>query len=102
MLPRLQVEYTSSTSIGLFEQTSSHYGEIWYDLGGKRAMSRMTTADGVLETIYGLAGVPPPAEADTVFRGHPLAAPPKGAGIVFYGMWPAVVVAGAFFVRRWK
>jgi hypothetical protein len=102
VLPKVQVEYTSATSIGLFEQTSSHYGEIWYDLGGKRVMSRMTTAEGVLETIYGLAGVPPPAEADAAFRGHPLAAPPKGAGIVFYVIWPAVVVAGAFLARRWK
>ena len=27
----------------LFEQTREHYGEIWYDLGGKKVMSRLTT-----------------------------------------------------------
>ena len=27
---------TSATSIGLFEQTSPHYGEIWYELDGRR------------------------------------------------------------------
>jgi MYXO-CTERM domain-containing protein len=101
VLPRVQVQYIANTSTGLFEQTSQHYGEIWYDLGGRRAMSRMTTAEGVLETIYSLAGVTPPAEnGDVVFRGHPLAVPPKGAATVFYGIWPAAIVAGLFFVRR--
>ncbi len=64
-------------------------------------MSHLTTAEGVLETIYDLAGV---AAADgdrrDVFRGHPLAVPPKGAGAVFYGIWPAVIVAAALFTRR--
>ena len=36
-MPRLQVQYVSATSIGLFEQTSPHYGEIWYELGGRRS-----------------------------------------------------------------
>ena len=102
VMPGLQVDYVSATSIGLFEQTSSQYGEIWYDLGGRKAMSRITTAEGVLETIYSLAGITPPAESDSIFRGHPLAVPPRGAAAVFYGIWPAVVVAGAFFVRRLK
>ena len=61
---------------------------------------RVTTAEGVLETIYDLAGIAPPAETENVFRGHPLAAPPKGAGLVFYGIWPGVVVAAALLTRR--
>jgi MYXO-CTERM domain-containing protein len=100
VMPKTQIHYVSATSIGIFEQATQHYGEIWYDLGGRRTMSRATTAEGVLETIYDLAGVKPPAETDEIFRGHPLAVPPKGAATVFYGMWPALVVAGAFFVRR--
>ncbi|HMD33573.1 MAG TPA: hypothetical protein VKH42_01330, partial [Vicinamibacterales bacterium] len=36
VMPNLTVEYVSSTSIGLFEQTAAHYGEVWYDLGGTR------------------------------------------------------------------
>src|SRR5262249_7296354 len=32
VLPHTQVRYISSTSIGLFEQTRPHYGEIWYEL----------------------------------------------------------------------
>ena len=101
VLPRLDVRYVSATSIGMFEQTAPHYGEIFYDLAGRRAVSRMTTAEGVLETVYALAGIVPPAEDGAeVFRGHPLAVPPRGAGAVFYGIWPALVVAGAIVVRR--
>jgi ABC-2 type transport system permease protein len=101
VLPNVQVQYVSSTSIGLFEQTRPHYGEIWYELNGRREMSRATTAEGMLETIYDLAGVKPPSESEeTVFRGHPLAVPPTGAGTVFYGIWPAVVIVSALFARR--
>jgi ABC-2 type transport system permease protein len=100
-VPSLQVSYVSATSTGLFEQTSAHYGEIWYELAGRKMVSRATTVDGVLEAIYTLAAVSPPAESEAdVFRGHPLAAPPRGAAALFYGIWPAAVVAAAFFVRR--
>jgi len=101
VMPRVRIEYESATSIGLFEQTSTNYGEIWYELGGRRAVSRLTTAEGVLETIYSLAGVTPPAESeDNVFRGHPLAVPPRGAPTVFYGIWPALVLAAGLIARR--
>jgi ABC-2 type transport system permease protein len=100
VMPSLHVRYESSTSVGLFEQTAPHYGEIWYELGGKKEMSRATTAESALETIYDLAGVKPPAENDDIFRGHPLAVAPKGAAAVFYGIWPALVVVSAFLVRR--
>ena len=100
-MPGLKVEYVSATSIGLFEQTSAHYGEIWYELGGRREMSRITTAEGVLETIYSLDGIAPPVKNDeAVFRGHPLAVPPKGAAVVFYGVWPAAVIIGSMLTRR--
>ena len=100
VMPKLQVDYVSATSIGLFEQTTTHYGEIWYDLGGVKAVSRSTTAESVLETIYGLARVKPPPATEDVFRGHPLAKPPKGAAAVFYGIWPAAVIAMAAIARR--
>ena len=101
VMPAVRVQYLSSTSIGLFEQTAPHYGEVWYELGGRREMSRATTAESALETIYALAGVPPPVEEDeAMFRGHPLAVTPNGAAAVFYGIWPAAIVVGAWFVRR--
>ena len=99
IMPTLHVEYVSATSIGLFEQTSPHYGEIWYELGGRRQMNRATTPEGVLETIYALAGVTPPEPSDD-FRGHPLAVAPRGAALMFYGIWPALVAAIGFFMQR--
>ena len=98
-MPKLQVQYVSATSIGLFEQNSQHYGEIWYELDGRKVMSRVTTAEGVLEAIYQLAGLTAAGRkrrrrcsADTRSR-----VPPKGAATVFYRLWPALVAAAAFF-----
>ena len=101
VLPSVDVQYFSATSIGLFEQTSPHYGEIWYDLGGRRSMSRATTADALLEAIYALAGIAPPADSDQgEFRGHPLAVPPRGAAWLFYLIWPLAVVGTGLLVHR--
>jgi hypothetical protein len=106
-MPNVEVHYVSATSIGLFEQTNAGYGEIWYELNGRRTMSRVTTEEGVLEAIYSLAGdhVPkspgaPTEAAEPVFRGHPLAAPAKGAEIFFYVLWPVVVIFGGILARR--
>lgn len=100
IMPRVQIQYVANTSTGIFEQSSRQYGEIWYELGGKRTMGRGTTAESVLEAIYSLAGVTPPPESGAIFRGHPLAVPPRRAAAVFYGIWPALVVAGGTFIRR--
>jgi hypothetical protein len=101
VMPKLLVQYVSSTSIGLFEQTSAGYGEIWYDLAGRRTMSRMTTAEGVLEAVYALAGVAPPPEIEeSIFRGHPLAVPAKGAGAIFYALWPGLFLVSGILARR--
>ena len=99
LMPKLRVDYVSATSIGLFEQTSAHYGEIWYELGGRREINRVTTPEGVLETIYSLAGIMPPESVEE-FRGHPLAVPPHGAALVFYVIWPAIIAAISLLVQR--
>jgi hypothetical protein len=97
----VDVKYESATSIGLFEQTGDKYGEIWYELNGRRAVSRVTTAEGVLETIYELAQVSGPRDEDReIFRGYPLPVAPAGAAAIFYGLWPAAVAALAFFTQR--
>jgi hypothetical protein len=65
-------------------------------------MSRATTEEAVLETIYALAGVAPPKESDeAIFRGHPLAAPPRGAGTIFYVCWPGLVLVSGILMR-WR
>jgi ABC-2 type transport system permease protein len=101
IMPHLDIAYRSATSIGLFEQTAPGYGEIWYAIDGRRTMSRVTTAEGVLESIYAVAGVKAPVESDDeTFRGHPLALSPKGIGPLFYAVWPALFLAGGILVRR--
>jgi hypothetical protein len=101
LMPNVTIEYVSQTRVGLYEQNTEHYGEILYTLNGKQDTSRIVTTEGVLETIFGLAGVTPKAEReDDHFRGHPLAVPPHHARTVFYGLWPAVVAAGAFVHSR--
>jgi hypothetical protein len=100
-MPDVTVEYISGTATGLFEQTSEHYGEIRYDLGGKRTVGRATTTDGVLDAIYELAGIQPPQEGGAGHKGHPLAVQPTGAVPLFYIAWPlAVLSLGLFFQRR--
>jgi hypothetical protein len=99
-----EITYVSATSVGLFEQTSEHYGEIRYDLGGRTLVGRNTTTDGVLEAIYTLADAPHDSSdvegEESVFRGHPLAVPPTGAASIFYGVWPAAVAIAAMMSRR--
>ncbi len=100
ILPYLKIRYISATSIGLFEQTSAGYGEIWYELNGRKAMRRATTAEATLEAIYSVAGIPPPLESEEVFRGHPLATPTTGASILFYFVWPGLFLVSAILARR--
>jgi len=100
-----EVDYVANTSTGMFEQTREHYGEVHYHLGAREAVSRATTVEGVLDTIYSLADADQieedeEDESDVVFRGHPLAARPTGAAAVFYGAWPAVTLLAALRKRR--
>src|SRR5262245_5239012 len=98
--PDVQVRYVSATAIGLFEQTSAGYGEIWYDVAGRKEVGRAVTAEAALETIYSLAGVAAStADDDDVFRGHPLVTHAPGAALMFYVIWPALVVSAAVLVR---
>src|SRR5258708_29556119 len=99
-MPNVTVEYVSGTSTGLFEQASAHYGEIWYDLAGKRAVGRAATTDGVLDAIYELAGIQPPQEGGAGHRGHPLAAQPTGAMPLFYVIWPLAVLGLGLLSHR--
>ncbi len=99
-MPNVTVEYVSGTSTGLFEQADTHYGEIWYDLAGKRAVGRTTTTDGVLDAIYELAGIQSPQEDESGHRGHPLAAQPTGAAALFYVIWPLAVLGLGLFLHR--
>jgi ABC-2 type transport system permease protein len=92
ILPRVDVDYSARTRAGLFEGPRDRYGEIWYEMDGRKVMSRSTTEPIVLGTLYELAHVRPPVHSEeNGYSGHPLAAEPKGAAWVYYSLWPAGV-----------
>jgi hypothetical protein len=97
--PDVKVRYIARTTQGLYEEADPGYGEIWYAVGGRRAMSRLVTDEGVLETIFALTGAQP-AEGDAEYAGDPLVAEPRWAGVVFYGAWPVAVLGTAMFSAR--
>jgi ABC-2 type transport system permease protein len=99
-MSHVAIAYVSGSATGLFEQARAHYGEIWYDLGGKRIVGRSMTRDGVLDAIYELAGLQPPQEGEAGHRGHPLSAQPVGAMPLFYVVWPMVIMGLGIFLHR--
>ena len=101
ILPRLDVDYAAGSRMGLFESAADHYGEIWYEMNGQRVMERSTIEPVVLEQIYKLAGLTPPAQADeNGFPGYPLAARPRWAAELFYGLWPLLTILAWWLTRR--
>ena len=101
ILPAVRVDYAAQSRTGLFEGAADRYGEIWYELAGRRVMSRSTTEPIVLDTLYALAQVPPPAgRDDRPYPGHPLAARPAGAALLYYAFWPLVVALAAWLYLR--
>lgn len=103
ILPSVQIDYAAHSRAGLFESPGDHYGEVWYELAGHKAMTRSTTEAIVLDTLYQLAQVQPPVRQETEFPGHPLGVEPKGAAWLFYALWPlAVVAAGWVHFRVWS
>jgi hypothetical protein len=104
VLPDFAVTYAAQSRSGLFENPQSHYGEIWYTVGSRRALLRSTTEPIVLAKIYELAGIPAPVPAaGPAYPGYPLAAAPRGAAPLFYIAWPlAVGLAFAASRGRWR
>ena len=91
ILPAMEVRYAAHSRSGLFEAPGDRYGEIWYELAGRKVMSRSTTERIVLENLYTLARIAPQAATESEAAGHPLAAHAAGAAWIFYGIWPLAV-----------
>jgi len=101
VLPRLDVEYSSSGRTGLFEKPEDHYGEIWYEMNGRRVMERSTIEEVVLEQIYNLAAIaPPPRSEENAFSGYPLSVTSRGASWIFYILWPLIMTIAWLFSSR--
>jgi len=101
ILPGMTVDYAARSRAGLFEGPAEHYGEVWYELAGRKAMSRSATEEIVLDTVYRLAGMAAPLRADeSPYTGRPLKAEPAGAARIFYGLWPLVVALAGWLHFR--
>ena len=88
-VPDITVLYTTKGRSGLFQSAGDHYGEIWYASGNRRAMSRSTIEEVVLETVYDVTGTraPTPGSA-TAYSGYPLRAESAAAPWLFFVGWP--------------
>jgi hypothetical protein len=104
VLPDFEVASAAQSRTGLFDESDSHYGEVWYQVGERRDQLRSTTEPIVLEKIYELAGVTPPpapsADTEPAYPGYPLAATPSGAALLFYLVWPVAVAIAYVLLRR--
>ena len=103
LLPRVEVDYAASSRTGLFEGAEEHYGEIWYEMGGRRIMSRSTTEPIVLEQLYELAEVKQPRAEEmneSDFPGYPLPARAKGAPWIFYVIFPFATIVAFWLIRK--
>ncbi len=97
------VEYAAQSRSGLFENAGGHYGEVWYELGGKKEMNRSSTEPIVLETVYRLAGVTAPTAVDeSTYRGYPLAKRLTAAPWIFFVVWPILVAVAWWRVSMTK
>jgi ABC-2 type transport system permease protein len=98
---QLEVDYVAGTQSGLFAQSEDHYGEIWYEMDGRKIIDRSTIEEVVLDQIYQLAGVKPPERSiEDGFPGYPLAVQPKRAALIFYFVCPLAVVIAWWRIRR--
>lgn len=97
----VRVHYVATSATGLFDRPDPSYGEVWYTIGRQRGMSRSTTVPIVLESIYRAAGMQPPAQgADPPYPGYPLVMHDGARWIIFFILWPLVVLLGWRMSRR--
>jgi hypothetical protein len=76
------------------------YGEVVYSYGGRSDVSRSTSPREVVPLLLGLAGERMPAASASGYPGYPLVARDRWSGLWFFGLVPAMIVAGAT-VRWW-
>lgn len=95
------VVYAAAGRSGLFPVAGDHYGEIWYEIGGRRLMSRSTIEEVVLETVYQVAERPVPTpDGVPPYPGYPLRAHSRAAPWLFFAAWPLLIATAWFGSRR--
>jgi ABC-type transport system involved in multi-copper enzyme maturation permease subunit len=103
ILPAVEILHAAHSRSGLFEAPGDHYGEVWYEMAGRKSMTRSTMEQIVLDNLYQLAQEPPPVRNEREFPGHPLPVAPHGAAWFYYAAWPlATCLAGWVHLRVWS
>ena len=103
ILPEMEIVHAAHSRSGLFETPGDHYGEVWYEMAGRKSMTRSTTEQIVLDNLYQLAQVSPPSRTESEYPGRPLPARPRGAAWLYYAAWPlATCLAGWVHLRVWS
>lgn len=98
---RVDVTYASAGRTGLFAGAGENYGEIWYEVDGRRVMSRSVAEPIVLETIYEAASrTPPNAAEDRAYPGYPLAVPLSRGASYLLLVWPLLIMVAWWWTRR--
>jgi len=104
-VPDIAIVNTSTSRSGLFGTSNdgdraAGYGEVWYQVGEHRAMSRSTVEPIVLDLIYELAGIQAPARDDRAYPGYPLRGAPSTAPWFFYFVFPVMTGLGLWLASR--
>ena len=95
------MDYQARSQAGLFEPAGEHYGEVWYEMNGRKVMSRSTTEPIVLSVIYQLANLSPPkATNESGYSGHPLQTRPAGAPYFYYIIWPGLIAMAWLYSKK--
>jgi hypothetical protein len=73
-----------------------------YSMNGRSDTTRSVIEPIVLELIYKLAGVTASTASsdEAPYPGYPLARAPRGIGIVFFLIWPLLVLAAWAVARK--
>ncbi len=101
VVPHLSVSYEGSAGTGRLGNADPQYGEIWYEIAGKRIMLKSAIEPIVLQTIYDLAGVKatPVADAES-YPGYPLRTTAPFVWAAFFVVWPAIVLTLFWRARK--
>lgn len=100
-VPHLIVSYRGSAGTGLLANRDEHYGEIWYEMSGKRVMLKSAIEPIVLQTIYDLAGVKAaPAVESENYPGYSLQTDAPMAWVLFFVIIPVIILTSFWRLRK--
>ncbi len=93
LVPHIEVSLGDGGPGRFGGSTGDHYGEVVYTYRGRQEMSRSTSPEEVLQVLWSLASVPPPAEApEPAYPGYPRVPIDRWSGWLFFAGIPLAMV----------